>query len=126
MSYAGAYSVGTGLSHSIGRTIGATWNIPHGITSCLTLAEVMRAQVAKAPKSLARIAAAEGVDIDHLSDEKAALLAADKVAELVRDLGLAKRLRDYGIKKEDLSTIARASGEPEDYSMILAILDRIW
>src|SRR5207245_11101094 len=33
MSYAGPISVGTGLSHAIGRVIGARYDIPHGITS---------------------------------------------------------------------------------------------
>jgi len=60
MSFAGVQSVGTGLSHAIGRVIGATWDIPHGITSCLTLAEVMRHQARKYPDRLALIAKAEG------------------------------------------------------------------
>ena len=126
MSNAGAYSVGTGLSHAIGRTIGATWNIPHGITSCLTLAEVMRVQAERIPKTLALIAEAEGANVEHLSDESAASLAADKVADLVKELGLSKRLRDYNIKKEDLPQIARDAGQPDEYRTILEILEKIW
>lgn len=33
---------GCGLSHAIGHRIGATYNIPHGITSCITLPHVIR------------------------------------------------------------------------------------
>jgi maleylacetate reductase len=126
MSYAGALSVGTGLSHAIGRTIGATWNIPHGITSCLTLAEVMRIQAKRIPKTLALIATSEGADIEGVSTEKAAELAADKVDELVKELGLSKKLRDYGIPKEGLANIARDVGQPEECASILKILEKIW
>jgi maleylacetate reductase len=126
MSYAGAFSVGTGLSHAIGRTIGATWNIPHGITSCLTLAEVMRIQAGRIPKTVALIASAEGANIEGVSAEKAAELAANKVAELVNELGLSKKLRDYGIPKEALINIAHDVGQPEEYATILKILEKIW
>jgi maleylacetate reductase len=125
MSFAGVQSVGTGLSHSIGRVIGATWDIPHGITSCLTLAEVMRHQARKYPDRLALIAEVEGHNPKGLSESKQALSAAERVEELVKDLGLSKRLRDYGIKSEDLPSIARDASRPEEYSMALDVLEAI-
>ncbi len=125
MSDAGALSVGTGISHSIGRVIGATWDIPHGITSCLTLAEVMRTEAKRNPRRLMDIAAAEGKTTDGRVED-VALSAADGVAELVEDLGLAKRLRDYGIKKTDFPAIAKQAGTPEQFSEILDILEKIW
>jgi alcohol dehydrogenase len=125
MSFAGVVSVGTGLSHAIGRVIGATWNIPHGITSCLTLSEVMRMEAERNPGRLALIARAEGKNVEGVSVEKAALQAADGVADLVRGLGLSKRLRDYGVRKEDLPKIARDVGGRES-SDALRILEKIW
>jgi len=125
MSDAGALSVGTGISHSIGRVIGATWNIPHGMTSCLTLAEVMRMEARRNPHRLMEIAAAEGRPVNGSSDD-VAMSAADGVAELVQDLGLSKRLRDYGIQKTDFPAIARQAGTSEQFSEILNVLDRIW
>jgi alcohol dehydrogenase len=125
MSFAGVVSVGTGLSHSIGRVIGATWNIPHGITSCLTLSEVMRMEAKRNPERLALIAQAQGKNTEHLSLEKAALEAADGVSELVLRLGLSKRLRDYGIGKDDLPRIAGSVGGRESADA-LQILERIW
>ena len=126
MSYAGALSVGTGVSHAIGRVIGATWGIPHGITSCLTLAEVMRSESKKRPERFVPIALAEGRDIDGLNVERAALAAADGVFELVRDLGLSKRLRDYKIEKTDLPKIAEQVGSSEGPNFVLSILEKIW
>jgi maleylacetate reductase len=125
MSFAGVVSVGTGLSHAIGRVIGATWNIPHGITSCLTLSEVMRMEAKRNPKRLALIAEAEGKNIDRIPVEEAALQAADGVSELVQRLGLSKRLRDYGIRKDDLPRIARDVSGLESADA-LQILSRIW
>jgi alcohol dehydrogenase class IV len=125
MSFAGVVSVGMGLSHSIGRVIGATWNIPHGITSCLTLSEVMRMEAERNPERLALIARAEGMNLDGVPLETAATQAADGVSELVRGLGLSKRLRDYGIKKDDLQGIAREAGGHESADA-LHILERIW
>ncbi|HEV2118528.1 MAG TPA: iron-containing alcohol dehydrogenase [Candidatus Bathyarchaeia archaeon] len=125
MSFAGVQSVGTGLSHAIGRVIGATWNIPHGITSCLTLAEVMRHQARKHPDRLALIAKAEGGLPIGLNENKQALCAADRVEELVKDLGLSKRLRDYGIKRQDLPQIARDASGPEEFSTALEVLESI-
>ena len=113
MSFAGIVSVGMGLSHAIGRVIGATWNIPHGITSCLTLTEAMRIEASRNPERLSLIAKAEGKSIEGIPVEKAAVQAADGVAELVRGLGLSKRLRDYGIKKDDLPRIAQEAAGPE-------------
>ena len=125
MSDAGVVSAGTGLSHSIGRVIGATWNIPHGITSCITLSEVMRMEARRNPYRLALIAKAEGRTIEGVPVEDAALQAADGVSDLVRQLGLSKRLRDYGIANKDLQRIARDVGgrESED---ALQILEKIW
>src|SRR5713226_297585 len=75
MSFAGVQSVGTGLSHAIGRVIGATWNIPHGITSCLTLPEVMTHQARKYPDRLALVAQVQGQDSKGLVKEKQAQYA---------------------------------------------------
>jgi alcohol dehydrogenase class IV len=126
MSFAGVQSVGTGLSHALGRVIGATWDIPHGMTSCLTLGEVMRRQAQKYPERLALIADAEGLDSKGLSQSERALSAAERVEELVRQLGLSKKLSDYGITKENLPSIARDAAGPEEYSMALEILEAIF
>src|SRR5256885_11675029 len=125
MSFAGVQSVGTGLSHAIGRVIGATWNIPHGITSCLTLAEVMRHQSQKYPDRLALIEKAEGQDLQGLRKDRKAQYSYERVEELVKDLGISKRLSDYGIRREDLPSIAKDASGPEEYPMALDILETI-
>lgn len=126
MSFAGVLSVGTGLSHAIGRTIGATWNIPHGVTSCLTLAEVMRAEASRSPERLILIAKAEGRNLERLGQKEASLEASVGVIELVQTLGLSKCLKDYGITGGDLSRIARESASSEDYPRAMQVLEAIF
>jgi len=77
------------------------------------------------PERLALIARAEGKNTEGVPTDEAALDAADGVADLVQRLGLSKRLRDYGISKDDLPKIARdvAGGESAD---AIQILERIW
>jgi alcohol dehydrogenase class IV len=85
----------------------------------------MRIQASRNPERLELIARAEGKNIQGLPVEKAAVQAADGVSELVRELGLSKRLRDYGIKKDDLPRIAQDAGGPES-AEALHVLERIW
>jgi alcohol dehydrogenase class IV len=72
------------------------------------------------------IAQAEGQDPKGLSKDKQAEFAAHRVEELVKELGLSKRLSDYAIKREDLPSIARDASGPEEYSMALDVLDAIF
>ncbi len=85
----------------------------------------MKHQARKYPDRLALIAEAEGQDLKGLSKEKQAQHAAEQVQELVKDLGLFKKLSDYGIKREDLPSIARDASGPEEYSMALDVLEAI-
>ena len=87
------FSGGVGLSHSIGHAIGATYAIPHGITSCLSLAPVVRLK-AKNPdeaKQIARI-------IPYINQQTAgdnvrdAQNVADAIANLVDKLDLTTTL----------------------------------
>jgi len=45
-----------GLSHTLGKRIGSTHGIPHGVTSCLLLPHVMRFFITRRPEPLQRIA----------------------------------------------------------------------
>ena len=71
------------------------------------------------------IAKAEGQDSKGLNEDKQAQRGAERVQELVNDLGLAKKLSDYGIRREDLPSIARDASGPEEYSMALEVLEAI-
>ena len=79
-----------GLSHTMGKQIGARHGIPHGVTSCLLLPHVMRYL---APRMRERFAL---------------LPSPDAVYELIAALGLPQHISAFGIGEAELR---RAAGE---------------
>jgi len=77
-----------GLSHTMGKQIGARHRIPHGVTSCLLLPHVMRYLGPKTP------------------DRMAALPASDEVHQLIATLGLPQHIAAYGIGEPELRRAA--------------------
>jgi len=73
-----------GLSHVMGKQIGARHGIPHGVTSCLLLPHVMR----------------------YLGRAKTLPVSADDVYGLIGELGLPQHIRDYGIGEPELKKAA--------------------
>ena len=102
-----------GLSHELGRRLGASYGIPHGVTSCITLApslEVMRGQIHE--ERWQRLG-------DALGGEPA-----ECVAALVEGLALPNRLGDAGVLEEDLEKLAAEYGDSEGEA--LEILRLAW
>lgn len=83
------YTGGLGLSHSIGHSLGATYSIPHGITSCLSLAPVIELKAKTKPEEAQQIARV----LEYIGVEKTGNAATDasrvsvEVAKLVESLG---------------------------------------
>ena len=86
----------SGLSHMMGKQIGARYGIPHGVTSCLLLPHVMRYMARQMPDRMAILSEAMGGD------------APDRVRELIGSLGLPQHIATYGIGESELR---RAAGE---------------
>ncbi|HJW89966.1 MAG TPA: iron-containing alcohol dehydrogenase [Anaerolineales bacterium] len=130
MSYFGPGSVNAaaGLSHTIGKRIGATFDVPHGVTSCILLPEVMRAKAdTPAAAQLAPMAQALQLVTPQASDREAAWAAAQAVADLVKQLELPNRLRDLQVPLEALDGIAAATvSDPPARLEVLEILKRAW
>lgn len=79
-----------GLSHTMGKQIGARYGIPHGVTSCLLLPHVMRFL---APRMRERFAS---------------LPPPDAVFELIGSLGLPQHIAAFGIGERE---VRRAASE---------------
>ncbi len=85
-----------GLSHMMGKQIGARHAIPHGVTSCLLLPHVMRYLERTMPNRMQVLAQVIGVD------------PADRVEELIASLGLPQHINLYDVGQAELR---RAAGE---------------
>ncbi len=100
LAYFGPLNTPMGLSHGLGRRIGASYNVPHGVTSCIILAptlEVVR----------------EDIPGDRWEKLGEALGGepAGAVAALVRELGLPDSLQEVGVPREDLEDVAAEYGD---------------
>ena len=101
MSMVGSQTgVPKGASHGIGHVLGGTAHVPHGYTSCVMLPHVLRFN---APVNAAR----QALVSEALGRPGEA--AGDVVAALIAGLGLPGRLRDVGVKPEQLDRIAELS-----------------
>ena len=100
MSGFAIFKVPFGASHGIGHSLGAVTGMSHGYTSCVMLPHVMRYNRAPCERQMDRIATALGrTDGD----------AAAAVADLVARLGLPTRLRDAGVKQDQIPRIAKGA-----------------
>ena len=101
MSMVGSQTgVSKGASHGIGHVLGGTAGVPHGYTSCVMLPHVLRFNHRVNAEKQARVSEALG---------RPGEAAADAVAGLTAGLGLPTRLRDVGVKPEQLDLIAENS-----------------
>ena len=101
MSIQGAtVGVSHGASHGIGHGLSAVTGMTHGVTSCIMLPHVLRYNAAVDAQRQAVLAEAMG---------SGGRLLADFVSDLVRDLGMPTRLRDAGVREEQLATVADAA-----------------
>lgn len=127
MSFFGPASIRLGLSHRLGRCMGATYDVPHGVTSCINLPQVMRAKAATEAARLASMARVLNLVANGASDYDAAVAAAEAVAGLVRQLDLPSRLRDVKIPEDALKDIAHAAvGDSPQLAEVVEILRRAW
>jgi alcohol dehydrogenase len=95
-----------GISHALGHQIGPMWNVPHGITSCITLPHVMRFMAGVAAERFGPIAEGFGVRFDASNPRSAALECADRTAKFIGKFEVPTRLRDVGVPREEISRIA--------------------
>jgi len=128
MSMVGSQTgVNKGASHGIGHVLGGTAGVPHGYTSCVMLPHVLRFNHSVNSEKQVRVSAALGRPEEP---------AADAVAGLIAGLGLPTRLRDVGIKQDQLDLIAENSMHDrwihtnprkiEGPAVIRTLLDAAW
>lgn len=129
-----------GVVHSLAHAAGGVAHVPHGVANAILLPWGMEANLDKAAGPIAELAPILGADIDPGADERA---WAQGAVEAVRALrarlhelcGLPERLRDAGVREDQLEAIARAALDdgavtynPEEVTVddALAILKRAY
>jgi alcohol dehydrogenase len=106
MSVFGMTNAGFGLSHALGHQIGPRWDVPHGVTSCITLPHAMRLMAGLAPERFAPIALGLGVTFDPSGPKASALACADRMASFITQFDVPRRLRDVRVPAEEVGDVA--------------------
>jgi alcohol dehydrogenase len=101
----GAMNTRFGLSHLLGHQIGPHWNVPHGITSCITLPNSMRFMAEIAAERFGPVAEGYGIPFDPSNPKPAAMKCADRTEEFIAQFDVPKRLRDVGVPREEIGEI---------------------
>jgi alcohol dehydrogenase class IV len=89
-----------GVSHAIGHKIGPRFNIPHGVTSAISMPPSIRFMARRAPERLSELATNLGIkDCDV---QKRALMCADVIEEFIGQFHLPTKLREFDVSKDQL------------------------
>jgi alcohol dehydrogenase class IV len=111
LSYLLPGAAARGLSHTLGKRIGSRYGIPHGVTSCLLLPNVVSFLGPRRPEALERLRVALGSD------------PAGAIADLVARLGLPQHLSEWKLTEQDLQeAVAPLAGKPWSAEELLSIM----
>jgi alcohol dehydrogenase class IV len=99
------------LHHGICHVLGGSAGVPHGVANSIVLPHAMRFNRDAAAAELAEAAEALGVPRDGRGDAELAEAAAQRVFDMVGRMGLPQRLRDAGVRADDLPRLARQTFE---------------
>jgi len=104
----GGLNTGLGVSHALGHQIGPKWNVPHGVTSCITLPHAMHFVAGISPQRFEAIAEGLGIAFDARNPRPGAYACADRVAAFIAGLNVPRTLKAAGVRHNELRAVAEA------------------
>lgn len=107
----GFSNVGLGIVHSMAHPLGAFYDTPHGVANALLLPYIMEYNAdSPAATKYKDIAKAFGVkNTESMTTEQGIQAAIDAVKKLSVSVGIPQKLREIGVKEEDISELAVAA-----------------
>ncbi len=102
----GFSNVGLGIVHSMAHSLGAYFDTPHGVANALLLPHVLKFNGQVCPELFRNMGNAFGLDMANMTDEEAVQKVVDAVKELSIKLHIPQTLKEIGIPKEMLPTLA--------------------
>ncbi|HYT89927.1 MAG TPA: iron-containing alcohol dehydrogenase [Gemmataceae bacterium] len=99
-------NVGVAVVHALEYPVGGATHCSHGAGNGLLLPYVMRFNLTARPAEFAAIARLLGEDVTGLDERLAAERAISAVEKLRTDIGVPTRLRDLGVREEQLRPFA--------------------
>ena len=95
------------LHHGLCHVLGGTAGVPHGIVNSIILPHAMRFNLDATAPQLVQAAEAMGIAREGRSAEQAVEEAIQRIYDLVGSMNLPQRLRDVGVRVEDLPHLAQ-------------------
>ncbi len=99
-------NVGVAVVHALEYPVGGSTHCSHGAGNGLLLPFVMRYNLPARMREMANVARLLGEDVAGKSEDAAAAAAISAVERLRADVGIPQRLRDLGVKEEQLRPFA--------------------
>jgi len=99
-------NTGLGLCHAIGHSLGARWDIAHGVALAMPLPGVLRFNLPARTQRLAEVAFAFGTGDTRADDQRNAAAAIGAVTELRDKIGLNRKIGEFGVTEADFGQIA--------------------
>src|SRR2546425_828841 len=100
-----AFQKDLGVVHSLAHPLSTLCGLHHGLANALCLVAGMKFCAARKPGLYRRIGIACGLEVIRCSDAQADRQTMRFVAELLAGLGLNSRLRQRGVKPEQLDAL---------------------
>jgi alcohol dehydrogenase class IV len=93
--------------HALAYPLGGLHHLPHGVTNALMLRHVLQHNAEAARDHYAELARIVVPECEAEGSQARVALLIDRLDQLVRDSGIAPRLRDYGIDIGEVPLLAR-------------------
>lgn len=95
--------------HAMAYPLGAVSHAPHGVVNGLLLPHVMDYNLPVSSQRMAHIARMMGIDTQGMTEREAASSSVEAVTQMIEDIGLPRRMRDIGVKEDDIRPMAEAT-----------------
>ncbi len=128
--------VAMGLHHGLCHVLGGAAGLPHGVANGLVLPHALRFNLDAVTPELALVAEALGVAAPLGGEAAWAQAGLDRIDTLIVGLGVPRRLRDVGVRREDFLRLAdlalqsgavRANPKPvTSAAQIIGLLEAAW
>lgn len=106
----GFSNVGLGLVHGMAHPLGAFYDTPHGIANAILLPSIMAYNADFTGEKYRDIARAMGVQgTEQMSIQAAREAAVSAVRQLSQDVGIPTKLREVGVREEDIPALAHSA-----------------
>jgi alcohol dehydrogenase class IV len=108
-----AFQKDLGVVHSMAHPLSTICGMHHGLANALCLVASMKFNAARKPGLYRRVGVACDLDVVKSNPADADRLTVEFVARFLADLGLQTRLRDHGVKPEQVDAlVAQAVDDP--------------